>query len=45
MPVPPRFRCRTCCDWGTVLPPAGGPPIPCPEPQCPIRKNPPAPAR
>ncbi|MFF2077123.1 hypothetical protein ACFVXG_20465 [Kitasatospora sp. NPDC058162] len=33
----PRFRCATCQDWGTVVPRDGGRPIPCPDPDCPIR--------
>ncbi|MET9183477.1 hypothetical protein ABZX88_35480 [Kitasatospora aureofaciens] len=39
MQILPRFRCATCQDWGTVVPRDGGQPIPCPEPDCPIRKE------
>jgi hypothetical protein len=40
-----RYPCPTCEGWGTVVPPAGGAPIPCPDPDCPIRTTPKEPQR
>lgn len=33
MPIPPRFNCQTCQDWGSVVAPTGRGTIPCPGDQ------------
>jgi hypothetical protein len=30
-PIPPRYRCGHCQDWGTVVAPDGKGTVPCPE--------------
>lgn len=41
MPTKPdRYPCPTCEGWGTVVPAPGARPVPCPEPDCPIRTAP-----
>jgi hypothetical protein len=30
-PLPPRYECDTCQDWGTVIAPSGKGTLPCPH--------------